>query len=185
MPGCSAFSLSPSMASNDQSVNIPLSQGPVGQCILIAEDNDADLLLLQRALKFAGVPCTVHAVPDGEEAIAYLAGQGKYVNRVEFPLPSLVLLDLKMPNKGGFEVLRWIRTHPKFCRLPVLVMTVSNQSADINRAYALGANSFINKSLDYQSTKDLVQSIRNFWLTLTCNPRPDPSPLPADQGETL
>jgi CheY-like chemotaxis protein len=167
------------MASNAQSINVPPSSGPVGQCILIAEDNDSDLLLLRRSLKFAGVPCSVHAVRDGEEAIAYLSGQGNYANRAEFPLPSLVLLDLKMPNKGGFEVLRWIRNHPTLCRLPVLMLTVSNQIADINRAYAMGANSFINKSLDYQSTKDLVSSIRDFWLTLN-QPLPNsPPPLPS------
>jgi len=172
------------MASKDQSINLLLPGGPVGDCILIAEDNDADLLLLRRTLKFAGVLCNVHTVPDGQEAIAYLEGKGKYANRVEYPLPSLVLLDLKMPNKSGFEVLGWIRNHPTLSRLPVLVLTVSNQAADINRAYALGANSFINKSLDYQSTKDLVQSLRDFWLTLNRSPRPDSSP-PADQGEPL
>jgi len=173
------------MASKDQSINVLLPGGPVGDCILIAEDNDSDLLLLRRALKFAGVLCNIHTVVDGEEAIAYLEGQGKYANRIEYPLPTLVLLDLKMPNKGGFEVLRWIRNHPTFSRLPVLVLTVSNQIADINRAYALGANSFINKSLDYQSTKDLVQSIRAFWLTLNHSQGPDSSLPPADQGEPL
>jgi CheY-like chemotaxis protein len=101
------------------------------------------------------VLCNVHAVRDGEEAIAYLKGEGKYANRVEYPIPSLVLLDLKMPQKGGLEVLRWIRALPTLYRLPVLVLTISNQIADINRAYALGANSFINKSFDYQSTKHL------------------------------
>jgi CheY-like chemotaxis protein len=120
-------------------------------------------------------------VRDGEEAIAYLSGQGAYANRAEYPLPSLVLLDLKMPNKGGFEVLRWVRAHPTLHHLPVLVLTGSNQIADINRAYALGANSFINKSLDYQSTKDLVSSIRSFWLTLS-QPRPN-FPPPSDQNE--
>jgi len=176
------------MASNDQSINIPLQVGrggPAGQCILIADDNDSDLLLIQRALKFAGVLCTVHAVGDGQEAIAYLKGEGKYANRVEYPLPSLALLDLKMPNKSGLDVLRWIRAHPSLYRLPVLVLTVSNQIPDINRAYALGANSFINKSLDYQSTKDLAESIRNFWLTLNCTPRPDSSLPSPNQSETL
>ena len=83
-----------------------------------------------------------------------------------------------MPNKGGFEVLRRVRSHPTLGRLPVLVLTVSNQIADINRAYAMGANSFINKSLDYQSTKDLVSSIRDFWLTLNQSLPNSPPPLP-------
>ena len=157
---------------------------PSEAVILIVDDDPNDVLFLKRAFGRIGVRQGIRAVHGGQEAIAYLEGKGKYANRVEYPLPSLVLLDLKMPNKSGFEVLGWIRNHPTLSRLPVLVLTVSNQAADINRAYALGANSFINKSLDYQSTKDLVQSLRDFWLTLNRSPRPDSSP-PADQGEPL
>jgi CheY-like chemotaxis protein len=173
------------MASTDQSLKLSLPPAPGPDCILVAEDNDSDLLLLQRALKLARVLCPVHAVRDGEEAIAYLNGDGKYSNRADYPLPSLVLLDLKMPHKNGFEVLQWIRSHSTLSRLPVLVLTISNQVADINRAYALGANSFINKSLDYQSTKDLAESIRNFWLSLSQTPTVDASlPEPEqDRGE--
>jgi CheY-like chemotaxis protein len=173
------------MVSIKKSSELPLSSGPLSDCILVAEDNESDLLLLQRALKYAGVLCSIHVVQDGEQAIAYLKGEGEYANRMEYPLPSLVLLDLKMPGKSGFEVLQWIRNHPIFYRLPVLVLTISNQIADIRRAYALGANSFINKSLDYQSTKDLAQSIRQFWLSLSQAAQPGASPDKSPKGGGL
>ncbi len=108
---------------------------------LVVEDNKDDVLLLRRAFLKAKVLNPVHIAIDGEEAIAYLSGTGKYANRVEFPLPSLVLLDIKMPRVGGLEVLRWIRTQPGFSSLRVIMLTSSDEIRDVNAAYQLGANS--------------------------------------------
>src|SRR6266481_5304479 len=111
--------------------------------ILLAEDDEDDILLVQCAFKEAGIINPLHVVRDGNEAIAYLKGVGRYTNRVEYPLPSLLLLDLKMPHTNGFEVLQWIRSEPNLRALRVIVLTSSAELCDVNEAYHLGANSFL------------------------------------------
>ena len=115
--------------------------------ILVVEDREDDILLIRRAFDRASVTNPIQVVRDGEEAIAYLIGEGQYANRDEYPLPVLVLLDLKLPRKDGFEVLSWIRSQPGIRSLPVVVLTSSNQIRDVNRAYQLGANSFFVKEI--------------------------------------
>ena len=105
-------------------------------------------------------------VRDGEEAMAYLAGEGKFQDRAEFPFPDLVLLDLKMPRVDGFEVLRWIREHPKIRNLRVVVLTSSHQLRDVNEAYRLGANSFLVKPLDFENFVETSKALRSYWLVL-------------------
>jgi CheY-like chemotaxis protein len=136
----------------------------------VAEDQEDDVILLRSALHKAGIPNPVHIVADGEECIAYLGGEGKYANRDEYPLPGLLLLDLKMPRMNGFEVLQWIRKDPGLKRLPVVVMTTSDRIFDINRAYELGANSFVVKTLDIQTFEDLVDQLGRYWLQLSRAP---------------
>jgi len=102
-------------------------------------------------------------VRDGEEAVVYLSGIGKYSNRSEFPLPWLVLLDLKMPRMDGFEVLRWIRQESACKSLTVVVLTSSEQIRDVNRAYSLGANSFMVKPTDFENLVALVQLLDQYW----------------------
>src|SRR5215471_1835180 len=113
--------------------------------ILLVEDNADDAALLRRAFIKARVMNPLHLARTAEEAIAYLGGSGKYANRSEFPLPSLVLLDLKMPGMDGFDVLRWIRQQPGLNLLRVVVLTSSDSMRDVNHAYQLGANSFLVK----------------------------------------
>ena len=139
--------------------------------ILVVEDREDDILLIRKAFERASVPNPVHLVRSGEEAIAYLSGEGKYSNRAEYPLPVLVLLDLKMPRMDGFEVLTWIRRHEGIRALPVVVLTSSSQMADVNRAYKLGANSFFVKELDFQGSVDLCKLLQKYWLTKVQTPQ--------------
>src|ERR1051326_7062364 len=118
---------------------------PDNSVILLAEDREDDVLLIRRAFNKANLLNPLHVVQDGEEAIAYLKGEGQYANRAEYPLPSLLLLDLKMPRKNGFEVLQWIRQQPSLSALRVVVLTSSSEIQDVNMAYRLGSNSFLVK----------------------------------------
>src|SRR5256714_10398929 len=116
--------------------------------ILLAEDLEDDILLIRRAFTAAKITTPLFVVRDGDEATAYLSGTGKYANRAEFPLPNLILLDLKMPRLDGFDFLEWLRQQPQLKAIPVIVLTSSEDIADVNRAYALGANSFLVKPLE-------------------------------------
>src|SRR5882757_2445361 len=108
--------------------------------ILLAEDEKCCVLLIRRAFEQAHIPNPLHVVWNGQEAIAYLKGEGKYSNREEYPLPDLLLLDLKMPRVNGFAVLQWIRAQPGVAPLRVLVLASHDQIRDVNEAYKLGAN---------------------------------------------
>ena len=135
--------------------------------ILLAEDREEDADLLKLAFRQAGISNPIVVVRDGDEAISYLEGIGPYKDS---PLPILLLLDLKMPNTNGFEVLRWIRGHPALKALRVLVMTVSEAINDVKRAYELGANSFLIKT---RSTEEIVaqaQEIKSHWIDAPAPP---------------
>jgi CheY-like chemotaxis protein len=132
--------------------------------VLIAEDDPSDVFLLQRAFAAAEVPATLHVVRDGQEAIDYLEGQDGFSDRSAFPLPDLLLLDLKMPRLNGFDVLGWLREKPGLKRLLVTVLTSSDQPNDINRAYDLGANSYLVKPHGSNDLAELVQRLQRYWL---------------------
>ena len=138
--------------------------------ILVAEDNQDHALLIERAFRQSGLVNPLHVVNDGEEAIAYLKGEGRYANRAEYPLPCLLLLDLKMPNKDGFDVLQWVRSQPGLSALRVVVLTTSGDTRDINRAYQLGANSFLTKPVDFRDFARLTSAIKGYWLWLSHAP---------------
>ena len=138
--------------------------------ILLAEDREDDILLIRKAFKAAYLFNPVHVVRDGAEAIAYLSGKGRYINRAEFPLPDLLLLDLKMPGKDGFELLRWLRQEPTLSALRVVVLTLSTDIRDVNLAYQLGANSFLVKPLDFQDFVELSKYLMQHWLVMTKAP---------------
>lgn len=147
--------------------------------ILLAEDRDDDVVLITKAFKKTGLNYPVYVVNNGEEVISYLEGIGKFSNRAEYPLPELLLLDLKMPGTDGFEVLRWIRTQPGLSNLRVLVLTSSVDIQDVNRAYGLGANSFMVKPFDFENTKELARVIGEYWFGQTKAPqtsRPEKKP---------
>jgi CheY-like chemotaxis protein len=141
--------------------------------ILLAEDDPNDVLLIQRAFQRNHVANPVQVVRDGEEALAYLSGQAPFADRERHPLPVLMLMDLKMPRKSGLEVLEWVRQQPGLKRLPIIVLTSSNQSPDINRAYELGANSYLVKPAGFDSLLDLVKNLDMYWLILNEKPELD------------
>jgi len=141
--------------------------------ILLAEDDPNDVLLIRRAFERNHVANPVQVVRDGEEALAYLSGQAPFADRQRHPLPVLMLMDLKMPRKSGLEVLEWVRQQPGLKRLPIIVLTSSNQSPDINRAYELGANSYLVKPAGFDSLLDLVKNLDMYWLILNEKPELD------------
>jgi CheY-like chemotaxis protein len=142
-----------------------------GPHILLVEDDPNDILLLQRAFLKSNILTPCHSVRDGEEAIAYLKGDRQYADRDLFPLPQLLLLDLKLPKKTGCEVLHWIRQQPGLKRLPIVVLTSSKQMADVNRVYELGANSYLVKPIAFDALRELVKTVTRYWLAL--NEKPD------------
>jgi CheY-like chemotaxis protein len=146
--------------------------------VLIAEDNPNDLALFRRAFTQLGYAGPLQYVRDGEQAIAYLAGEGKFENRYEFPLPDFLLLDLKMPRKNGFDVLDWIAAQPTLAQLRTVVLTTSDDIRDISRAYQMGAASFLTKPVNFTEFKDTLQALFNYWLELNKNAplrRPPPA----------
>lgn len=134
--------------------------------VLVAEDDPSDVFFLRRAFAMAGLPTSLHFVRDGQEAIDYLEGDDQYSDRQTYPLPDLMLLDLKMPRLNGFDVLDWLRKQPGLKRLLVTVLTSSDQPQDINRAYDLGANSYLLKPHGSESLSEVIKQLHKYWLEL-------------------
>jgi CheY-like chemotaxis protein len=132
--------------------------------ILLVEDNEDDVVLIQRALRKGGIDAPVHVACDGDEAIAYLSGTGKYHDSVHYPLPTVVLLDIRLPRKNGLEVLEWLKSHDELALLPVVMFTNSAEEVDIRQAYKLGANSYLKKPYTLAETTTLLQTIGAYWL---------------------
>ena len=137
---------------------------PEQAVILLVEDRQDDVLLIERAFNNAGIRNPFFVVRDGEEGMAYLHGTGKYSNRDEFPLPDIMLLDLKMPRMDGFEVLHEVRKDKNFAALRIIVLTSSEEIYDVNRAYDLGANSFLVKPLEFENFTAMMRTLSAFWL---------------------
>jgi CheY-like chemotaxis protein len=135
--------------------------------ILIAEDEEDYVLLLKRAFAEAKILNPIFSVSTGQATIAYLRGEAQYSNRDEYPLPDLLLLDLKLPCFSGMEILRWLRSQPGLSRLRVVVLTSSEQLKDVNEAYRLGANSFLMKPYDFEDLVHLAKVIQEYWLHLS------------------
>ena len=132
--------------------------------IALVEDNDDDLFFMKRALKAAEITNPLQAMGSGEEAIEYFTQQAKQSDRNRFPLPFLLLLDLKLPVMSGFEVLKWVRRHPTLHAMPIIVLTTSGESKDISKAYESGANSFLVKPSGSEELLDLVIALKQYWL---------------------
>ena len=128
--------------------------------ILLVDDNRDDLLLIVRAFERAGLKHLVQTVSSGAECIGYLKGEPPYSNRTKYPVPGLVLLDLKMIGTDGFGVLRWIRNQPQYANLYVVMLTSSDEIRDVNQAYKLGADSFLVKPLDFWNAAELSRSLQ-------------------------
>ncbi len=149
-----------------ESFNQMLNRDEKQPVVLIAEDDDGHILLLRRAFEQFGYEGAIQYVRDGEEAVAYLAGEGKFHRRSEFPLPDFLLLDLKMPRMTGLEVLDWIQARPGLVQLRTVVLTTSDDLRDIRKAYQLGASSFLTKPVMFSEFRDTVQALFSYWLAL-------------------
>ncbi len=149
--------------------------------ILQVEDDPNDVFLFQHAMEKAGVMNPVQVATDGQQAIDYLQGTGKFADREKFPFPSLVLLDLKLPYVMGLDVLKWIRNGPA-AALIVLILTASGEEADVASAYRLGANGFLVKPSEASKLCDMVKAIKDFWLTHNTLPRESSSRFTAERS---
>ena len=132
--------------------------------ILLAEDDENDIFLMGRAFDRAGIPNPLFVVRNGQEAVDYLAGTGEYGNREKFPVPGLMLLDLKMPWMDGFDVLKWLRAHNEFDSLPVVVLTSSKLQADIDKSRQFGVFDYRVKPHSFEDLVRLLDDVRKCWL---------------------
>ncbi len=131
--------------------------------VLLVEDDLNDIFLVKRAFKMARVQNPLQVVTDGQDAISYLRGEGKYSDRETYSLPKLMVMDIKMPRKDGFEVLDWIKQDPLLRRIPVIIVSSSDNPSDINHAYELGANAYMVKPVNYRAVEHLFLSITQYW----------------------
>jgi CheY-like chemotaxis protein len=132
--------------------------------ILLVEDREEDVFLLKYAFNKVEIKNAVHVVQDGQQAIDYLAGTGSFSDRMQFPLPILVLLDLQLPHKPGLEVLAWIRQQPGLKSLIVIILSSSVHKGDVRDAYQSGANAFLIKPAGAETLADMCKALKHFWL---------------------
>jgi CheY-like chemotaxis protein len=154
--------------------------------ILLVEDDPNDVFFLQYAFEGAGIRNPLHIVTDGQHAIDYLTGLGRYADRAGAPPPCLVLLDLKLPVVTGLHVLQWVRERPELHSLIVIVLTSSSEEKDILEAYRLGARSYLVKPVSLEQRLSLAQNLKSFWLELSRIPELSacPRPMPDVVGST-
>ena len=138
--------------------------------ILLVEDNRMDVELTLDAFKEARLLNTIYVSPNGQDALDYLFGRGKYADRIAYPIPNLVLLDLKLPGVDGFEVLRQVKSAPILRRLPVIILTSSKEEGDRALTYDIGANSYIVKPVSFSGFLDVIKQIEGYWISLNVAP---------------
>lgn len=136
------------------------------QTILLVEDDPNDVFFLQYAFEQAGIANPLQVVGDGQQALDYLQGQGRYSDRAQFPFPCLVLLDLKLPVRMGLDVLRAIQQRPELQSLLVIVLSSSADQAEVDQAYQLGARSYLIKPLSVETRSAMARLIKSYWLEL-------------------
>ena len=134
--------------------------------ILLVEDNPSDVELTRRALHKSHISNQMIVAEDGQEALDYLFGGDPLTNTNRNELPALILLDLKLPKVDGLQVLRQIRANERTSRLPVVILTTSNEEQDITQSYDLGANSYIRKPVDFKQFVDVIQYLGLYWLVM-------------------
>jgi CheY-like chemotaxis protein len=131
--------------------------------LLIVEDSEDDIFFIERIFKQLGARCHLRFARDGIEAVEYLSGKGKFKDRTQYPMPSIILMDLKMPRKNGFEVLEWMQGQPEIKLIPTIVVTSSTLQEDVTKAYRLGANAVMNKPVDKDSLLQMLKSFHVYW----------------------
>jgi CheY-like chemotaxis protein len=135
--------------------------------VLLVEDNEDDVLFVQRAFRRAKLSNALPVVEDGDAAVAYLSGHGEYADRNRHPMPTLILLDIKLPRRSGLEVLEWLRAQPGLRRIPVVMLTSSKESADVDRAFDLGASGYLVKPVDFDGLLEMVKTIGVYWMVMS------------------
>jgi CheY-like chemotaxis protein len=138
--------------------------------ILLVEDNHMDVELTLDAFREARLRNTIHVASDGEEALNYIFGRTVYADREKYPMPGLILLDLKMPRVDGFEVLRQVKSTPIIKRIPVIVLTSSKEEGDRALSYDIGANSYLVKPVSFEGFIHVVRQIEGYWFSLNVAP---------------
>jgi CheY-like chemotaxis protein len=138
--------------------------------ILLVEDNPTDVLLIRRAFEKARMANPIQVADDGDTAVAYLSGDREYVDRERFPLPILILLDLKLPRRSGLEVLEWLRAQRTLRRIPVVILSSSRQHRDVNAAYDTGVNSYLVKPVEFEALFDMLKAVNLYWMMLNEKP---------------
>ncbi len=141
------------------------------ETILLVEDDSNDIMLIKRAFRKAQVNANLETITDGDQAVAYLSCQEPYNNRNRYPLPALILLDLKLPRRSGLEVLAWLRQQPEIKRTLVIVLSSSKESPDIDKAYDLGINSYLVKPVTFEDLVELTDQVHKYWFNLNQRPR--------------
>jgi CheY-like chemotaxis protein len=132
--------------------------------VLVAEDEDSDVILLRHAFKSLHIPNPLVAVKDGTEVLDYLQGKKPFDNRAEHPAPALLLLDLKMARMSGFDVLEWLQDHPDLKTFPVVVLTSSDSAIDRQKARSLGASQYCVKPSGVQKLTELMRELHDRWI---------------------
>ncbi len=139
-------------------------------CILLVDDSRMDIELTLDAFREAHLSNRIEVAMGGQLALDYLFGADAYADRTRYPLPDLVLLDLKMPGIDGFEVLRRLKAHVPLRRVPVVILTSSQEEGDRAISYDNGANSYLVKPVSFQGFVEIIRKIEDYWLTLNVGP---------------
>lgn len=134
--------------------------------ILLVEDNKMDIALTLDAFRESRLANKIHIARNGEEALNYLFGEGEHSDRKKYPLPNIILLDLKMPKVGGQEVLKKVKSTARLKRIPVIILTSSNDEDDRIMSYDLGANSYLVKPVSFDGILEVVKQVTDYWITL-------------------
>ena len=133
--------------------------------ILVVEDDPHDQIFIVKAFRDLGLTGAILAVHDGLEAIAYMMGEGKFSDRAQYPYPTFIITDLKMPGADGFDVLEHLKANPAWAIIPTVVLSSSTDPDDIRTAYLLGASSYHRKPSNYNELRDQLKTLHDYWMT--------------------
>ena len=143
----------------------------------MADDSEDDLFFVKRALESSGVGEFFRGVEDGQQAVEYLQGKGKFADREKYPFPNVLLIDIKMPRMNGFDVLKWLEAHPQCKVIPTIIFSSSKQDQDVHQAYVLGVNAYIEKPSSASELVEVIQLMYKFWAHCE-TPLPPPGEKP-------
>jgi len=153
--------------------------------LVMVDDDEEDCLLVKEAMKLACAGCTFRCVWDGAEMMDYLNRVGRYNNPELSPIPDLILLDLNLPKMGGREVLKRIKTDPRFRAIPVIILTTSRELEDVRTCYALGANSYITKQPSFDELVAAMKTLTEYWIEIATLPPKKPRPMDSADPDKL